>query len=158
MKVILSLYSCSRQYYHSNQNGMFMSVVLSPDFLHLTYNTVDLEKCNNLSCYSKSLVFSLSLANIKPTANTWYNLIHAQPKIVVAMIKRLHPLLYSIITLSVAKTHSQNDMTAFTLILSMRCLKSWWKNYHLFTKLLEDFWVEATVVIKFTKNTILCKK
>ena len=74
------------------------------------------------------------------------------------MIKRLHPLLYSIITLSVAKTHSQNDMTGFTLILSMRCLRSWWKNYHLFTKLLEDVWVEATVVIKFTKNTFLCKK
>ena len=120
-------------------------------FLHHTYNIVALEKCNNLSCHSKSLT------NIKPTANTWYNLTHAQPKIVVAMIKRLHPLPYSIITLSVAKTHSQNDMTGFTLILSMRCLRSWWKNYHLFTKLLEDFWVEATVVIKFTKNLNLIK-
>ena len=129
MKVILSLYSCSRQYYQSNQNGMFMSVVFSLDFLHLTYNIVASEKCNNLYCYSKSL------ANIKSTASTWYNLIHAQPKIVVAMIKRLHPLLYSIITLSVAKTHSQNDMTGFTLILSMRCGRSWWKNYHHFTKL-----------------------
>ena len=49
------------------------------------------------------------------------------------------------------ETTLKNDMTGFTLILSMRCLRSWWKNYYHFTKSLEAFW-KATVVIKINKK------